>query len=135
MKRIFILISLLIITLSFLFFHFFRITYLSHLIIEFLCIFIQLSIFLILLILPKYRITFFMETLGISNLLSATIDIFHALTFPGGPQGVSNINYSISLWMFARAIQSSGFLFSSFYYNSEKKFKRAYFYQLLHLFL
>lgn len=115
-----IIISIILFVIIISFFHSKGFNYINHLILEFICIFIEISIFLILIILPRWRLNSFMEILGLSNLSAGIIDIFHTITFPGGVAGYSNMNLSVTFWMLARFIQSTSFFSSNFYFRNEK---------------
>lgn len=111
----FILIFLISNFLVLLFFYIFKYSYITHLLIEFFIIFLQLSLFLILIVLPRSRITPLIEILGMACLSGGILDIFHTIYYPGGPSNISNIQLSVAYWMLARLIQSVSFFTSIFF--------------------
>ncbi|BAL81679.1 ATP-binding protein [Caldisericum exile] len=97
--------------IAFVLFAFYPITE-THFLIELLSIFINASIFLIFVLTPTFKKTLFLLIIGVSSLVVAVLDFFHAVYFPGG--GIRNdIILSLNYWMLARAVQSFGYLIAT----------------------
>ncbi|WP_278007875.1 MASE3 domain-containing protein [Dictyoglomus sp.] len=81
----------------------------THLLLEFLSIFMSFIIFIVLISLPMPERTPFLQVIGTVFLSSAILDIPHTIYYAGFT-GISNTGLSVIFWMFARFIQSCGLI-------------------------